>query len=145
MNKKAELLTENLMFIMLNLVFFAILAVFIFIKANDPAILEEAYAKKIALVLDAARPGMEISLDMQSAKKIAEKEKYTGKIVDIVGNVVTVKLRQDGGYSYSFFNDINNPGGIKLNQSFFYSSSPKENVYIFTVDFPKQAMEEVSK
>ena len=134
MNKRAEILTENLMFIILNLVFFAILAVFIFIKANDPAILEEAYAKKIALVLDAARPGMEISLNMTSALKQKD-EKYIGKIVDIVGNVVTVKLRQNGGYSYSFFNDI------QLNQTYFRSSSPKENVYIFKVNPYEEAKE----
>ena len=137
MKKNAEILTENLMFIILNLVFFAILAVFIFIKANDPAILEEAYAKKIALVLDAARPEMEISIDMQSANKIAEKEKYTGKIVDIQGNLVTVKLRQNGGYSYSFFNDIH------PDKAFFRPAYDGKE-YSFTVG-PYKKVEEVTK
>jgi hypothetical protein len=124
MNKKAELLTENLMFILLNLAFFAILAVFIFIKANDPAILEEAYAKKIALALDSARPGMNISLNMDKALSVKD-DAYTGKIVSIEGNVVTVKLRQKGGYSYSFFNDIS------LDKKFFRPSDGDE--YKFNV------------
>ena len=135
-NKKAELLTENLMFIILNLVFFSILAIFIFIKSNDPALMEEAYAKKIALVLDSARPGMEISLDMTQPKEIAKKEGYVGKIVNIEGNLVTVKLRQNGGYSYSFFNDVG------LNKEFFDSGDGE--FYHFNVESYKKR-EEVSK
>jgi len=134
MNKNAEILTENLIFILLNLVFFAILAVFIFIKADDPALMEEAYAKKIALVLDAARPGMEISLDMQKAIDKADKD-YAGKIVEITGNLVTVKLRQKGGYSYSFFNNIT------FYPVFYYSSNKP---YSFIVESYKK-VEEVSK
>jgi hypothetical protein len=126
-NKKAEILTENLMFILLNLAFFAILAIFIFIKADDPARLEEAYAKKIALILDAAKPGMDITIDMQGAIDKKDKE-YTGKIVDIQGNVVTVKLRQEKGYSYSFFNDIS------LTKYYFYSSDSSDGKYSFKVE-----------
>jgi hypothetical protein len=124
-NKNAEILTENTMFIILNLVFFAILAAFIFIKADDPALMEEAYAKKIALVLDAARPGMQISLDMQKAIDAKDND-YLGKIVSVNGSLVTVNLRNKGGYSYSFFNDIS------LNKTFFYSSDGGE--YLFRVE-----------
>ncbi|MFH1365500.1 MAG: hypothetical protein ABIH28_02875 [archaeon] len=75
--------------------------------------MEEAYAKKIALVIDAAKPGMSIEIDMRSA--IAKSKGYTGKIVDIKGNLVTVKLSQKGGYSYSFFNDVSS----SLNKTYF--------------------------
>jgi hypothetical protein len=127
-NKKAELLTENVIFIILNLVFFSILATFIFIKTNDSALLEEAYAKKIALILDSAEPGMNIVLDMSDAIKKKD-EKYSGKIVDIQGNLVTIKLSQKGGYSYSFFNDVS------LNPMYFYSSDNEGNgKYSFVVE-----------
>jgi len=136
MNKNAELLTENLIFILLNLAFFAILAVFVFIKSDDPSIMEEAYAKKIALILDAARPGMEISIDMQKAIDKWDKD-YAGKVVSIEGNLVTVKLKQKGGYSYSFFNDVS------LNKNFYYPASDGLE-YTFIVE-PYKKLEEVSK
>jgi len=136
MNKNAELLTENLIFILLNLAFFAILAVFVFIKSDDPSILEEAYAKKIALILDAARPGMNISIDMQKAIDKWDKD-YVGKVVSIEGNLVTVKLKQKGEYSYSFFNDV------KLTK-YFYRPNYDGGVYTFFVE-PYNKVEEVSK
>lgn len=103
--KKAEILTGNLIFIILNLLFFSILFVFIISKAGDSSSLEEAYAKKIALLIDSSKPGTKISIDMASAIDKKDKD-YSGKVVFISGNVVTVQLREKGGYSYSFFNDV---------------------------------------
>jgi len=133
-DKKAEILTENLIFIILNLVFFSLLAVFIFIKSDSSSLVEESYAKKIALILDSVRPGMEVNLDMALANKKAKD--YGGKIVDIQGNIVTVKLSQKGGYSYSFFNEAN------LNKTYFYSSDGKQ--YLFKVE-PYKRSESVLK
>jgi hypothetical protein len=74
---------------------------------GDAAAREEMYAKKIALIIDSAKPGMSISLNMKDAVDQAKKEDYLNKkIVMINGNTVTVKLREKGGYSYSFFNDV---------------------------------------
>ena len=107
MEKKGTILAENIIFIVLNLVFIMILFFFIFLKSGGAAVLEEKYAKKIALIIDSARPGMEIHLDMEDAIKTAEKEKFPlGQIVSIRNNILTVKLREKGGYSYSFFNDV---------------------------------------
>lgn len=132
-NKNAELLTENLIFIILNIVFFSILATFIVIKTNDSSLMEEDYAKKIALILDSAEPGMNVSLNMQNAVDEAKKEKYTGKIVEITGNLVTVKVSQKGGYSYSFFNDVS------LSKEFFYlDDDGGKGRYSFTVEKIKQ-------
>jgi len=50
---------------------------------------------------------MTIHLDMENAINIAKKEGInSGDVVTIKENVVTVKLREKGGYSYSFFNDV---------------------------------------
>jgi hypothetical protein len=138
-NKKAELLTENIIFIILNLVFFSILATFILIKTNDSSLLEEAYAKKIALILDSAEPGMNVTLNMDDAIKKKD-EKYTGKIVEIQENLVTVRLSQKGGYSYSFFNDVS------TDKLYFYASDKSEacglGKYCFKVEKIQKVAEE---
>ena len=106
-NRKGTILMENLIFIILNIVFLSILILFLFSKMGNAAILEERYAKQIALIIDSARPGMIITLNMENAIKEAQKENWPiDSIVTIQDNVVTVKLREKGGYSYSFFNDV---------------------------------------
>jgi hypothetical protein len=103
------LLIENIIFIILNLVFIAILIFFLISRSGSAAVLEEKYAKEIALILDSAKPGMMITLNMADAIKIAKDglgEESIDKIVSIDKNVVTVKLRENGEYSYSFFNNI---------------------------------------
>ncbi len=106
-NSKGNILTENVIFIVLNIVFISILLVFIFVKSGSAAVLEEKYAKEIALLIDESQPGMTIHLNMQDAIGIAKGNNIaTAAIVRINKNVVTVKLRGNGGYSYSFFNDV---------------------------------------
>ena len=109
MKKRGQILVENIIFIILNLVFLAVLILFIFSKSGSEANLEEKYSKQIALIIDSARPGMTIHLNMEDAiKKTKENlgEDRIDEIVSISGNTVTVKLREKGGYSYSFFNDV---------------------------------------
>jgi hypothetical protein len=109
LSKRGNILTENVMFIILNLMFITILMLFLFSKMGSAAILEENYAKQIAMVLDSVRPGMTIHLDMGDAVKKAEKELGTDKIGNLVSineNIVTVRLQEGTGYSYSFFNDV---------------------------------------
>jgi len=105
-NKRANILTENIIFIILNLVFLTILVVFVFSKAGGAAVLEEKYAKQIALAIDAAKPLMIITLNMQDAFDKMEEGWVEENAVMIKDNIVTVKLREKGGYSYSFFNDV---------------------------------------
>ena len=121
---RGQILAENIIFIVLNLVFLAILILFIYSKSGSEAVLEEKYAKQIALIIDSARPGMDIVLNMENA---IEKAKSNGfdieNIVSVVGNTVTVKLREKGGYSYSFFNDVNvlvDPASIPAKSSIEY-------------------------
>jgi hypothetical protein len=106
MKKRGTILAENIIFIILNLVFLTILFLFLFSKTGDAAALEEKYAKQIALIIDSAKPGMEISLNMKDAVEKAKDEDWQGKIVFIQDNIVSVQLREKGGYSYSFFNNI---------------------------------------
>lgn len=111
-NKRGStLLIETVIAIIINVIFIAILIFFLFSKSGSAAVLEEKYAKEIALILDSSKPGMMISLNMADAIKTAQsnlgENSNLKEIVSINGNLVTVKLRDNGGYSYSFFNNIN--------------------------------------
>ena len=90
---------------------------------SDTSLMEEYYSKKIALTLDAAKPGMEISFNLEKLLDKADKH-YSGKIVDIQNNVVNVRIDEKSqGYTYCFFNDIH------LNKSYYYSESNKNFVF----------------
>ncbi|MAH03667.1 hypothetical protein CMI39_02675 [Candidatus Pacearchaeota archaeon] len=105
--KRANILVENIIFIVLNLIFLTILVLFLFSKVGDAAVLEEKYAKQIALIIDSAKPGMEIHLNMEKAIKIADKEGWSKRdVISIQDNLIIVKLRENGGYSYSYFNNV---------------------------------------
>jgi len=125
-NKKGNILTENVIFFVLNLTYITILLVFLFSKTGDASNIEEKYAKQIALIIDAAEPGMIINLKMEDAIKRAVKEEFPlSQIVKINGNLVTVKIREDTpGYSYSFFNDV------EVNANF---DSVNKNGYYFVI------------
>ena len=114
--KKGNILTENIIFIVLYLAFITILLLFLFSKTNGTAVLEEKYAKQIALTIDAAKPGMIIHLSMEDAIEKAVKDgQNPSDIVSINGNVITVKLSKKGNNpesSYSFFNDVQANGNF---------------------------------
>jgi len=105
--KRGTILLENVIFIILNLVFLTILILFLFRQGSGAIVLEQSYAKNIALLIDSAKPIMEMKLNMEDVMDLAEKNGVNrDEIVKINANVVTVKLTQKGGYKYSFFNDV---------------------------------------
>lgn len=107
MNKQGEILVENIIFILLNLVFLTILILFIARQGEGIIVTEESYAKEIALMIDAAQPGMTLHFDVKDARGLAEKNGIDFEnIITIDKNVVSVKLSKNSGYSYSFFNDV---------------------------------------
>jgi len=107
MEKRGNVLTENIVFILLNLVFLTILILFILKQGGGAVILERSYAKQISLLIDSAKQNTTIKLNMEDAKALAEKNKIDfNEIIKINKNIVTIKLSQESGYSYSFFNDV---------------------------------------
>lgn len=124
--KRGNILVENIIFIVLNILFLTILIIFLFSKMGSAAVLEEKYAKQIALVIDSAKPGMVIQLMMEDAISKADKEGWgINNIVTIKDNIITVKLREKGGYSYAFFNDVD--VGANLNTT-------NNKAYFFVID-----------
>lgn len=123
MKKRGTILVENIIFIVLNLVFLTILIIFIAKQGSGAIVLEQSYAKQIALLVDSAKPVMIIKLNMDKAQKLADKNEMDFKdVVKINDNIVTVKLSDRGGYSYSFFNDVD--VGVPY---------PEGENYIFTI------------
>lgn len=124
----ANLLVEDVIFIVLNLVFLSIMILFLVLRMGNAGVLEESYAKEIALIIDSAKPGMIIHLNMEEGIKVAEKElgkENINDMVKITGNIVTVRLRKDGGYTYSSFNNVN----VK---SYLDTTNNKEFVFVIT-------------
>lgn len=129
-SKKATILIENVIFIILNVIFVSILLLFLWKQGSGVVLLEQTHAKQISLLIDSAVPGMEIKLNMNDAMKVANENKIDfDNVVSITGNVVKVKLSDKGGYEYSFFNDV------KVN-AFPQTNSKNEytGVYIFRIN-----------
>ncbi|MFH1326599.1 MAG: hypothetical protein ABIH59_00540 [archaeon] len=106
-NKRGNMLTENVVFIILNVVFLTVLVLFLVLKMGDTAPLEERYAKQIALTIDASRPGMSLALNFGEDIDKREEGMDPEEVLNIQDNIVTVRFSKDGGYSYSFFNNVN--------------------------------------
>jgi len=107
MKKRGVILVENVIFIILNILFITILLLFLLRQGEGAVVLEQSYAKNIALLIDSAKPVMEIKLNMEDAMKLAKKNGVNREdIVRINNNLVIVKLSDKGGYQYSFFNNV---------------------------------------
>ena len=109
MNKKSvNILMENLVFILL-VIFFVIAMYFVITRAGSQAILfEQVYAKQISLIINKAKPGIEIEMDIYDMNNIARKNKFTGNYINVDNNEnrVNVRLVQGKGYDYYYFNDV---------------------------------------
>jgi len=68
-------------------------------------LIEEASAKRIAMLIDAAAPGTKIIFD---AEEIYAKNKINGEAirVDNLDHVVKVQMDAKTGFIYSYFNDV---------------------------------------
>jgi hypothetical protein len=110
-NKRGmEILSEEIVFIVVNLLFIVLIALFVYSRMSSVAQYEEVYAKQIALFLDVAKPGMELKITMDKNLEKAKKDLDISdlkNVVEINGNVVKVRLLQDSaGYTYSFFSKV---------------------------------------
>ena len=108
--KGAGILAGTIIFILLNLVFFAALFYFIGVKSTGAGLHEQVYAKQIALLIDGAKPGTSIEVDISKLYETAEKKNYLPEksLVEInsATKEVTVRLTNTGkGYSFKHFND----------------------------------------
>ena len=122
-HKAGKILFPTVIFIVLNIMIFGTLLIFVSRTFGGAVVYEQAYAKQIALIINEAKPVMEIKLNMEDGMKLAEKNNIDfDEIVKIENNAVIVKLSRTGGYSYSFFNDIN------------ITAYPDNEFYVFNIN-----------
>jgi len=110
MNKKADLLHENLIFIVLNVIFFVMMILFVQMKGSAIHIAEEETAKQIALIIDVAKPGTDLEINLKDFFEKAEAKgmkRDKSVRIDNEKNLVVVKGSEDSFYDYSYFNDVN--------------------------------------
>lgn len=97
-NKRGSLVLPQTLFIILNIVFVGILLLHIFNFSTGSFTYEEAYAKQIALLIDEARPDMQILVDFEDGVE------YKGSVeVDDETNQVLVDFGES--YSFKYFSD----------------------------------------
>lgn len=110
MRKKGlEAISENLIFIILNTIFFVALFVFVARANTGAAYYEQIYAKQIALLIDSAKPGMNITIKLSSLVDLAKKNKLNLGLEDIVDirqkQKVTVRASKKQ-YTFLYFNSL---------------------------------------
>ncbi len=107
--KRGTILVENIIFIVLNIAFISILLLFLVKQGSGAVVLEQSYAKNIALLIDASSPVMEMKINLKKGFDLAEKNGLAREDIvkiDNERNIVAVKLSEKGGYEYSFFNNV---------------------------------------
>jgi len=130
MNKRGTILVENVVFIIINLIFLSLLVIFLLKQSSGAIVLEQTYSKQIAMLVDSARPVMVIKMDMEKGRKVAEKNGIDfNNVVKIDGNIVQVKLSSKAGYTYAFFNDVDVSAYAERDDSGKYTS-----MYVFTIN-----------
>jgi len=128
-NKKAKIVMETLIFLVLNLVFFVVMLIFAYSSGDREFVYEQTLSKEIALIIDNSKPTMIISLDISKYIEIAEKNKQPiEKIVKLnkEENRVGVNLKQKGGSSYQYFSDSNVSIELEKNLLLIYIKEKNE-------------------
>jgi hypothetical protein len=108
MKRRGEILVENVVFIVLNLMFLSILVLFLLKQGQGAVLMEDAYSKQIALLVDSSVPGTIIKINLEKGYEISKENNVPfGEIISFQDNYVTVRLSEKGGERYHFFHDIN--------------------------------------
>jgi hypothetical protein len=105
---------------------------FVYSKMNGAAIWEDYYAKEVVSVVDLAKPGDVIILDVQKATLLAQKNKIKNFEdifqFDNIKNEVCVKLSVGRASCFNFFNDVN--VGIESNNKWIQYDYPVNRLHI---------------
>ncbi len=113
MNKKAKIAgieMDNIIYLILLIIFFVGMLASVNSKANGAPVWEDYYAKEIALIIEKSSPGDSIAIDIQKATEVAKKNKLSNEeifIFDNFENEVCVKLSAGRASCYNYFNDVN--------------------------------------
>ncbi|MEK6854957.1 MAG: hypothetical protein AABX73_01930 [Nanoarchaeota archaeon] len=133
MNKKAdiqEILTANIVYVILLLIFFLLMLFFLRDQMNGSSVWADFYAKEITKTINYAQPGDTITINIHKATKIAKSNelKSFSEIFafDNSNSQICVKLSKERETCNYYFNNIDviNPE-IKL--------GVPENILVFKI------------
>lgn len=115
--KGLGLLHSSITFIIFTAVIAAALSIFVAWAGTGVGVKEQIYAKQIALLIDQAKPGTELTIDMSEMYDIAEKNKYNGKPIEIDynKNKIIVRLVHGKGYGFRYFTELRS-GSVSLDE-----------------------------
>ena len=117
-NRKRGILYENIIFLVLNLIFFVVLFIFIVGSVGSRSLDEQRYAKQVALLIDRAKPDTTITLHVEDLDKYDKNIKEMIQVKDKEKKVV-VYLGGGSGYSYQYFSDYDVGVEIEEKQNIF--------------------------
>ena len=108
MDKHGNLFGLNeVLFIIINLMFFGLFLFWVVNSSSGTFVLEQFYAKQIALLVDSSEPNTVVGLDITDYYEIVEEEKFNLENRFVVGDgKVTVRLTDAQSYSYPCFSDL---------------------------------------
>jgi hypothetical protein len=132
MSKKGNLLTGQVLYVVLFLVFFIGAFYFVTMYQDGASVWEEIYAKEIAMLINGVGDGTKVSLDVTELSEIAVKNGKSVNemiVIDNVNNVVRVSLRQGKATSFGFFNDVD----IIEPRIELFSDKSGVNMFVFEV------------
>jgi len=98
---------SSVIFIILNVVFLSVIALYITRAGNTASIFEETYAKQIALFIDGAKPGTRVELDVSEVFSIGRDLDFEPIIkINCEENQVITQFSKSGGYKFEYFSDL---------------------------------------
>ncbi len=106
MSGNSDFLMDHVVYILIVLAFFLILIFLVARVGETSSGFEQVFAKKIALLVDNAKPGTIIELDADNFIYLSRKNKFN-PVIKLENNQVYVKIYEKGGYYYTYFSDNN--------------------------------------
>lgn len=107
-NKRGiNLMLANVMFLVINALAFSGAFAAVSRVGTTATAFEESYAKQIALLIDASKPGTKIEIDVSDLAIIAnERAFYPTVQLNCAENEIFVKLTSTSGYTYKYFTQL---------------------------------------
>jgi hypothetical protein len=103
----SDILHSTIAFIFILLLFTFGMWYYIYQQKSGASVWEDYYAKQVTVVMNSAKPGDVIVLDVHKATEIAQKSGVTfGLLFSISDQETCVKLSQGRKTCYSFFNKV---------------------------------------
>ncbi|OGJ20401.1 hypothetical protein A3K73_00105 [Candidatus Pacearchaeota archaeon RBG_13_36_9] len=103
-----DFLNSKVAFIVLNVIFIALMLFYLLRVQKGASLIEQTYAKQIALIIDQAKPGTSLNIDISELYSLADKNNFgrEGTVkIDYAAKKVIVKVADGRGYSFNFFSN----------------------------------------